>query len=317
MAQISLLSFNPTIGIDPSNLLIGDRKGDQRVIDFCKVFTCHHQGLLIQYLTFTNEYHKNLRLEMDSDKPQKAENVKKIRRAFNRFINEGFKDAWMSSVYMLNTYYNNGSDNIPRFCLKGTEESETDDREKYIVDIFRENGKATNSKCLIDDNTGFAECSKNGYFYMLNDIPSSAKKGNYKNPRLDKRLVDDYRLPSKLEFSRRKGFDKKWGKCWDGYKEGVPSFNKTCYRSTLIIPLTLIGNQLSDVFKSYTHIGKNAERMIYGFFCMDHVSLNAFSNEDVAIGYIVADWLSIYLIMRYNFVVWSEVYNKSLSDYPN
>lgn len=317
MTQISLISINPTIGFDSSNLFIGDRKGDQRVIDFCQVFTCHHQGLLVQYLTFTNEYHKNLRIAMASNDSKKAENVKKIRNAFDGFINDGFKKAWMLSVSMLNAYYNNGSDNMPRFCLKGTEKSEISDEDEYIVDVFRENGKATNSKCLINENTGFVECYKNGQYFLLNDIPSSAKKGNYKNPRLEKKLVDDYRLPFKLELWRRKGFDEKWGKCWDGYKEGIPSSNKTCYRSTLIVPLTLIGNQLSDEFKQHTHVGKNAERMIYGFFCMDHVSLDAFRQEDVSIGYMVADWLSIYLIMRYNFIVWSEVYNKSLSEYPN
>ena len=315
MTSISLLSFSPKISFDASSMFIGDRKGDQRVIDFCQVFTCHHQGLLVQYLTFVNEYHKSLRLAMEADATSRSENVKLIRGEFIDFINEGFKAAWMLSVSMLNVYYNNGSDNKPRFCLKGREEA-VDGRD-YIIDVFRENGAVTKNKCLINQNTGFELCYDNGCYFMLNDIPSSAKKGNYKNPRLVKSMVDQYRLPLKFEFWRKKGFDDAWGKCWDGYNEGTPSYNKSCYRSTLIVPLTLRGNQLSEDFRRQTHLGKNAERMIYGFFCMDHVSLGAFKQEDIAIGYIVADWLSIYLVLRYNFVVWSETYKRSLSLYPD
>ncbi len=71
---------------------------------------------------------------------------------------------------------------------------------------------------------------------------------------------------------------------------------ETCYKSTLIIPITFYNNTLQEEFLSRFGMN-NFERTIFGYLCFDHIETEYFNDAmDVDFGYIVADILSLYLV---------------------
>ena len=192
----------------------------------------------------------------------------------------------------------------PRHCLKatvGTSEGQC------IIDLFRGDGSRKEERPLLASNTGFCRSFEEGTYFLENDIPAQAKMNKYLNPRLQPKLVEFYRPPSFWQTGRRE-LDLKWAECWSGFHTTTPASAFACYRSTLIIPITLRGNDLTDEFRKKTRVGQDMDRAIFGFFCADHVALKYFKPDDVALGYMVADWMSLYLITQLNYTQLSEAY---------
>ncbi len=146
--------------------------------------------------------------------------------------------------------------------------------ENEIIEIVRKSGNNVIYNSKIKENTAFSYVKKNGIFFICNNIPDKIKKKRYKDPNLE--------------------------------SENYP------YNSFLTIPLTLRNSDLSTVYKKLNRI-KNIERTIFGFLSFKHPDINFFNeHDDIDIGYIFADFLSLYIITRLNFTVYSKTFNDAI-----
>lgn len=85
--------------------------------------------------------------------------------------------------------------------------------------------------------------------------------------------------------------------------------DKLFYKSTLIVPMTLWNNDLSEEFKELVNLD-NVDRTIFGFLCFDHVDADYFDEEnDVALGYVFADILSMYIFARLIYMESSKTFS--------
>lgn len=126
-------------------------------------------------------------------------------------------------------------------------------------------------------DTGIFSVINKGVFYLNNDIELSAKKGDYLNPNTE------------------------WNKL---------------YNSALIIPISLMSNQLSQEFinRFNLNISEEAYRILFGFICIDHQSKNYFDLKlDTHIGYIFSEYLLLYLIIQKKYIDLSVTFQKAKS----
>jgi len=286
--------------------------------DFCyeiaknlRDFTCLHQGSLIEYIFMAGEHHKELKREFYKKK-KVLKNIIQKNKDLMDHLNESFKDVVGKSFDEIQKMYNGRHIKAPRVCLKATLENEG----RKIIVLFRETRINYDSDCNVNENTGFQFIKENGVYYLCQNIPEEANKGEYVNPRLIKDKVIEYM--NKIASATPNGLDEgnfkddEWTKCWRGASSidgnNVKQHYRNCYKSTLIIPLTLWNNKLGHKFLLKFNM-KNFERTIFGYLCFDHIVTDFFDPVlDVDTGYVYADLLSLYLLVRIIFVDQSNTY---------
>lgn len=169
----------------------------------------------------------------------------------------------------------------------------------------------------VDANSAFEYIHATGNYYFCPDIPERVKKQEYKNPRLIISNALEYKKPSFRRLRERffSGPDREWMKCWStpvvrSSRLTLPP--EACYKSTLVVPMTLYNNQLSAEFRDLFRVKDISPQSIYGFFCLDnHMRYYFNDNEDVCMGYIFADLLSQYLITKLIYTENSETFSKA------
>lgn len=125
----------------------------------------------------------------------------------------------------------------------------------------------------IESDTGLFNVFQNGTYYLNNDIETASKQKEYTSVRL--------------------------------------SDPKIRYNSTLIIPISIFSNAISEEFKKRFELDTkdDAYRVIYGFICIDHPEKYYFKNDiDPHIGSIFSEYLLLYLIMRQKYIEQSSTY---------
>jgi hypothetical protein len=141
--------------------------------------------------------------------------------------------------------------------------------------------------------------------------------------------VVQYCPPSRIKAARLKkkyGYvkDDAWVRCWKPIQNGdnpIYPEHRDCYKATLIIPMTLWGQKarLSPRFLEMLQLKKDDKpgRFIFGFLCFDHTDRGFFNDDtDVMMGYIAADLLSLYIIIRLNYTVNSKTFRDALAACP-
>lgn len=267
-------------------------------------FVCYHQGNLIEYFFLAGEYHKELKKEFNK-KRKNINHIKQKGHDLITFINESLLNSVAKSFDEMQKMFLVRHVQPPRICLKAN----LGKVDKTIVPLIREKRVGYISDCYVHENTGFEYTQKNGTSYLCQNIPKSAKNGLYKNPRLIKDEVANY--SNNLNCNER--IDENWVKCWRGNKEESETTAtedyQNCYKSTLIIPLTLWNNRLVSRFIKKFRM-KNVDRTIFGYLCFDHISTDYFYPVfDVDSGYVYADILSLYLLVRFVYLNQSETFN--------
>lgn len=200
----------------------------------------------------------------------------------------------------------------PRICLKSIHPKSTDS-ETYIFDMERgrEGSGRKWSEFPASLNTGFSQALETGNYYHCADIPTESNAGRYKNKRLSPRAVQGY-MQDLSAHSDSKGI--MWEKCWDtdiGDSSPDPS---SCYKSTLIIPLTLSHSGIGDRALNILGMGNLPHaRTTVGFLCFDHQDENYFTECDIETGYIYADNLSLYFFTRKNYINSSLTFSKAIN----
>ncbi|WP_145677013.1 hypothetical protein [Azospirillum brasilense] len=182
-----------------------------------------------------------------------------------------------------------------------------------LIDLYRD-PPFPNSYIIrrISDYSPFSEVNQTGSYFLCNDIPNAVKAGKYFNHRIDQTRATTASLSNEPSEA-----DSEWCSLWSHIgnttNASKEELRRTCYKSNLIIPITLANNHLSIEFQGRFPL-KGLDEAIFGYLCMDSTELNFFDNPaSIDIGYVVADLLCTLFMTRYVFTVYSEVYQFGLS----
>jgi hypothetical protein len=291
------------------NLSIFGREGvGNEVVDFLRRAICYNQGEFAQYAFLAAELHKALKSRLYSRTRDKTA-VQESLTALNDYLNRNLRRVCCKNFEFLLSHFRARDRTQPRVCIKASHAvADTE----HIVAIFRNTQANYSSDCGVEGNTAFKYIYDTGRYYLCNDIPKDAKAKQYVNPRLNLASVELYKLPNRMTrlLSLDKGVDEKWKKCWQNPNQSTLT-DDSCYKSTLIVPMTLWNNDLEQDYKDLINIA-DVDRTIFGFLCFDHINRDYFvADLDIGIGYIFADLLSLYLIMRLVYTEISKTYQQA------
>jgi len=302
--SFNVLSVNFILNLPPF------RKRRKAYHKALKEFACFNQGRYIQFEYLLGLKHKELKKEVYAEIPDKQKIVTRCDELLG-FIHRELEAVTNKNFTMIAEYFAmiKKSPTPPRVCIKVIQDNNS-------VDLYRADRKLKKgespTKYPINDNTGFKHVADTGTQFIENNIPEAAKGGRYINPRLNQQHVITYKLPGML--AKNKEADPEWCKCWiEAHDETRPAmWHRACYRSTMIIPMTLFNNDLSDEFKkSFFEATPEDNRTIWGFLCFDHPAINYFDDDfDPYMGYIFADYISLYLISAHIHTGISETLKK-------
>jgi len=281
---------------------------------------CELQGTFAQYFLIASEKHKQLRQIVTTYKKleegKRSSYVDNINEKYKNLIDylntELDKASQITEKYLLK-YFDGQSKYPPRFCVKIPYGKHGEN----IIDFYRKSYCPIQS-FKVEDNTAFLHFKQTGKFYVCNNIPEAIKKGEYKNLRINIESVkSSYSQPNFVKkiwylLTEQPEHDEVWRGFWSQNEESLTS--EYFYKSTLVIPMTLINTPLSfefyDIFfddisdsRDKTSITEKYKKLAFGFICIDHRHTEYFYPEiDVRIGYIFADMLSLFFIIRRLFI---------------
>ncbi|MDF1789807.1 MAG: hypothetical protein P1U82_28365, partial [Verrucomicrobiales bacterium] len=293
--------------VDPK-ARISRRPLQRRMNELLSKAVCYNQGEWIQFAFLASEKHRDMKDELRKSSP----NLHKLRKSTEGlldYLNQTFHQVAQANFAILGDYFSARGRELPRICIKGYF---ADEGGKSVITVFRDRRVNYSSDVGLLENSGFNKVSEEGRYFLLNDIPSAARKG-YRNQRLSPEKIEYYfsaagRASRFFDLITGKK-DESWVDCWDSGSRGPdPSAS---YKSTLIIPMTLWNNDLSDEFARKVNL-PDVGRTILGFLCFDHIKKSYFlEEEDVKMGYIFADFLSIYLFTRIQYSEISSSFKES------
>lgn len=271
-------------------------KRTDRIVNLINQYVCWNQGRYIQFEYLLGNRHRALKDELKK-KSVDADKTYVACEELLRFMSSELKAISTFSFKFMLEYFNinRSSRYKPRVCVKGI------DSHGNITDLFRDRrGAYHTSRHPIASNTGHENVAKSGIWYIENDIPAQAKMGIYTNHRLDDIAVRNYSESIKVRLNKEAD-DYRWMACWKK-NNGTVASKESCYKSTMIIPMTLKQNQLSDEFSRdfFEDPDYVQDRMIWGFLCFDHPAKGFFCEQtDMKFGYVFADVLSLYYISAF------------------
>lgn len=290
----------------------------QEVLALLHGFICDHQVSLSQYIFTANERHKAIK-EFLTDfrkgsvfpiRPPSTEEME----ALAQLIIELDEHLFLKLIYVFDEtykyvakYFESRSPFPVRLTLKIVES------EKLVTLLKAPESFLDHQAGSLSDNTGFDHIAKGAPHFICNDIPLEIKTGKYKNNRIDTNKAITFN-PKKEGGESIVGYDLDWSACWNpviplGEESEISSPPETCYKSTVIVPLSLPIARLSQKFKERFKLTEPSERALFGFLCLDHVSPYFFKElEDVHFAYIIADMLSLYIIQQLQCTEYSSIY---------
>lgn len=256
-------------------------------------FICFNQGKYIEFEYLLGEKHKELRIELrkDDQPERRIEQIKEKFETLTNYIEKEIRDFSSTNFGHILQFFDltYRSKFSPRVCIKSV-------RNGRIIDIVRADKSDFTEEYTIAANTGFSYVVENGLYYLENNIPQAAKDGKYVNPRLDPIQVANYK-PTAFDILDADRIDEKWCRYWrSSSNQDELELQRTCYKSTLIVPMTLLNKTLDPEFMKKFKINDNQGRTIFGYLCLDHSAINYFKDEDVQMCYIFADILSLYFV---------------------
>jgi hypothetical protein len=264
--------------------------------------------MLPQFSYSVAERHKVIKGQTESPEPNPTD-LKNQCKELRVYIGATLQDILKLNHDQITSYFAGRSKYSPRVIIKGEEDGK-------IKDLYRDDPEYSTEQ-EIGENSGSDHVVKKGKAFVCNDIPTAIKNERYKNPRIDCVKVRGH-LQRHGEFKSHAD----WVDCWyDNESESgdrsKPS-PESCYRSTLIIPMTLLRNQLDEEFRKHFKIPRPSDdkklgRAIYGLLCLDHRDPNYFNEElDIKAGYMFADFISLYLINELMYTDYSKTYRKAM-----
>lgn len=292
------------------------RKRKIETLDLLKQAVCYTQGRYIEFEFLVSEKHKALKDAVTRVPEQRDLNEIEHRRA----VLLGYMERQLQAIskrnfQFLQEYFliRKRSVFYPRICIKVLKSG------GKIADAYRSEKRGyLMLEHSVEENTGFKSVVDDGTFFFENDVPERATRGLYVNPRLDQARVRNYRASRKS--GRGKEIDQDWVDCWYRQPSSDPSlkWQISYYKSTIIVPMTLMNNDLDNEFRDcFFGAVPDESRAMWGFLCFDHPIAGYFLDDDVKIGYIFADLLSLYFISAHIHTSRSQTFQKACSLPPS
>lgn len=280
---------------------------------FMQEVICYNQGEYAQYQFLAGELHKVLRTS-SGDVTVLCAHCDRL----ENFLNRNLESVAQRNFAFFTNYFRGRHTIDPRACIKANFRR---DGKAYIAEIARSRKVNYSSPHLLDDTSGFEFVKKRGLSFGCNNIPKGIANGSYENDRIDFDLAKTYWEEKKdkestTSYDKDFQWDEAWIKCWrvpkheDGSDKEID--NTSCYKSTLIIPMTLWNNELDPAFLEKINIKarEEASRIIFGYLCLDHIEEHYFKNKvDIDVGYMFADILSLYMITRATYTEFSDTFS--------
>jgi hypothetical protein len=293
---------------------------------------CFNQGEYIQYTFLAGEAHKVLRIAYETS-PHDISIVHDTCMYLENILNRNMERVSQENFKFIKNYFSGRHPIEPRVCIKVPYDQ--DETHKLVIQLFRDRKVNYLSEYPLEANSGFWTVKRTGRWFLSNNIPKEVAQNLYLNDRLDYTAVKEYdnqkshKADSRDEDSTYGGasgfeYDQKWIACWKkpvSLEGAVLEVDPTsCYKSTLIVPMTLWNNKLDEGFREV--INKKLKikikedeisRIIFGYLCIDHVEEEYFNKKmDIDIGYMFADMLSLYLMTRLIYTDLSETFCRIL-----
>lgn len=269
---------------------------------FMRRVICYNQGEYAQYNFLAAERHKALK-ESWRKSPNDAKDLHERCDELVSFLNTHLHDVSQKNFAFIKEYFSGRDPVEPRICIKGNFRHNERD---YIVPLIRDKKVNYLSEYPLESNRGFLFVKNNGTHFRSDDIPKDIAEGKYHNARINNELATDYYKKRNQDPALS---DESWIKCWD------PPTRDSCYKSTVIIPMTLWNNYLTQEFLTEMKIKAQKDTMsrtIFGYLCFDHVKERYFKHSadiDIDVGYIFADILSLYMLTVYVYTESSETFS--------
>jgi hypothetical protein len=292
---------------------------------FMRRVICYNQGEYAQYNFLAGELHKRAK-DFLRDSPRDVKGLRKRFDQLERFLNRNLGRISQKNFKYIRQYFSGRHDVEPRICIKANYER---GGRQYIVQVIRDKPVNYSPDDPLDDDSGFLSVRDNGRYFSCPNIPEDIATDKYHNARIDTKLAQAYyKDKSARPIASNDGpgfqFDESWIKCWRRPAHIADTLLSTlepssCYKSTVIIPMTLWNNELDSSFlkmmNSKAHT-LEVSRTIFGYLCFDHVETHYFNDDvDIDVGYIFADLLSLYMITRSIYTKLSETFAKALTSF--
>ncbi len=298
------------------------------ILEILRGLVCENQLGVAQYHFLANEKHKELKdaLSDFSGSSQSLASdshlIAKKMLALEHYLYVELRKFFEISCRQVEKLF---ADRYPdsklplRFCIKVINGD-------HLATIFRY--PASKIKETINnvktDNTAFQVIADGAPYYLCNNIPMGIISKSYHNTRIRMASVADL-FAKGCMFPNEEDGDQVWCSCWediiihDGQGETIkrPSVD-FCYKSTLVIPMSLKTEHMDKEFIRNFNVGLSgldeSKTPILGFLCLDHHYKDFFNDsDDISIGYILADILSLYLIQQLVCTEYSSVYKRARS----
>jgi hypothetical protein len=297
------------------------RDSDQRhYLKLVREVTCYNQAKIADYSFTVNESHKKLKgiygYIQNSRNAPNALDYERLKEAYQETLNESiriFKVYSRTNFGYMSEFYRNKKfgDKEARFCVKS---AQPDGMEIITlagsVPPLRESPSHPES-----ESTAFSRVKATGSYLLCNNIPKEVKNRKFKNSRIaEADVFEYYKNPSRLDnclyrFTNKE--DKAWRQCWkrnDSETQDLPA--SAYYKSTLIVPLSIVTKELSDAFLRNFNVKE--DKIVLGYLCLDHQNVDFFNEEeDLDFAYVIADQLSLYLIHHWMCTTYSSVFMES------
>jgi hypothetical protein len=290
-----------------------------------KKFLCIVQGRLAAFSVIGAERHKTMRLVLqdykfatDELKPQKYQDLILAKVALDRLVDYELAVIAQEVFAALKEHFSTRySANLygPRFCIKLIRRLH---QSSVVYTYARDQGSSSKSEISFETvrekNTGFQEVSQSGNAYCCNDIVG--QNGAYKNPRLNHDRLRSYSSSLwwwiKKKFVQTPSADEKWIDCWELGDNGERPPASSCYKSTLILPMTLLAKQVSEEFvAAYNERWPLVEsKYNFGYLCVDCHEVDFFEDYDKVSLFAHADLFTLFLIEAYSFSQHSSTYTE-------
>ena len=282
-------------------------------------FVCKLQGRLLNFLALAHETHKSLRLKIAHNAPAGEINAKfdYLEKILNHYLLKSLQDCerYLEGTSCMKKGYLKRRRISARLTIMAVRS--LNNEYPSVLDLHRDDMNIVygSTGTPTKGNTGFEQVWETRKAYLCNNIPKEASRRAYTNPRLNPDTIAKHTHGSGLRKLEKN--DDLWESCWTGYRQDETAKPKSCYRSTLIVPISLAPWQIDHELRDYLSQKASLEGSpIFGFVCFDHVRINFFSEEDKQIALIVADLFSLLLFSRHMLTTWSETYNSVASAIP-
>jgi hypothetical protein len=291
------------------------------LLELMRNYICDTQTALLQYIFLANNKHKAVKefleeLESGAIKgsyEQACKDLAYLLTDLDEHLLIKFGEVFDSTYEYSLKYFEGRSLLPPRMTLKVVLALDK------LVTLFKiPETYVYETDVGLAENTAFDRIADGERQYFCNDIPKSIRNGSYFNTRIDLDKAKEFAMKDvDLHIEDDDTYDKAWSEAWKrirlvGSDKTIKPPPETCYKSTVVLPVSLETEKLASEFINKFRISNESERALFGFLCLDHPTTDFFNEgTDTDFISILADILSCYLISQMTYTQFSSIYYKA------